>query len=88
MTKTEMKNRQEMAYFMLNDDHNKTNNCDGKTILPVACSAAACPLFPLFTAHNSFIKDVHITENSSKRGQKLSNKIIPDVDIQDQDNNM
>jgi hypothetical protein len=86
---TEMKNRQEMANLMLNDGaHNKTTNCDGKTKLPGACSAAACPLFSLFAAHNNIIMDVHITENSSKKGQNLSKKITPDVDIQDQDNNM
>ena len=89
MPETEMKNRQEMANFMLNDDtHSKTTNCDGKTKLPGACSAAACPLFSLFAAHNNIIKDVHISENSSKKGPKLSNKSIPDVDVQDQDNNM
>ena len=74
---------------MLNDDaHKNKTNCKGKTLLPGARSAAACPLFSLFAAHNNIIKDVHITENSSKKGQKLSNKITPDVDIQDQDNNM
>ena len=89
MPETEMENRQEMANFMLNDDaHDKKTNCDSKTLLPGACSAAACPLFSLFAAHNNIIKDVHITENSSKIGQKLSNKSIPDVDVQDQDNNM
>ena len=88
MPETEMKNRQEMANFMLNDDaHDKKTNCDSKTLLPGACSAAARPLFSLFAAHNNIIKDVHITENSSKKGQKLSNKGIPDVDVQDQDNN-
>ena len=78
-----------MANFMLNDDaHNKSTHCDGKTLLPGACSAAACPLFSLFAAHNNITKDVHTTENSSQKGQKFSNKIILDVDIQDQDNNM
>jgi hypothetical protein len=89
MPETEMKNRQEIAYFMLNDDaDNKKTNCDGKTLLPGACSAAACPFFSLFAAHNNIIKDVHIIENSSKKGQKLSNKITVDGDIQDQGNNM
>ena len=83
-----MENRQEMANFMLNEDaqDNKTK-CDGKTLLPGACIATACPLFSLFAAHNNIIKDVHKTENSSNKGQKLSNKSIPDVHIQDQDNN-
>ena len=84
---TEMEIRQEMANFMLNDDAHNTTNCDGKTLLSGTCSAAACPLFSLFAAHNNIIKDVHISENSSKKGQKLSNKSIPDVDAQDQDNN-
>jgi hypothetical protein len=89
MPETEMKNRQVMANFMLNDDaHSKKTNCDGKTLLPGACTAAARPLFSLFAAHNNIIKDVHIAENSSKKGQKLSNKSIPHVDVQDQDNNM
>ena len=85
---TEMKNRQEMANFMLNDVAHDTTNCDSKTLLPGACSAAARPLFSLFATRNSIIKDVHLTENSSKNEQKLSNKSISDVDIQDQDNNM
>ena len=77
-----------MPNFMLNDDaHDKKTNCDGKTLLPGACSAAARPFFSLFAAHNNIIKDVHKTENSSQKGQKLSNKSIPDVDVQDQDNN-
>ena len=76
-----------MDNFMLNDDAHDTTNCDGKTLLSGACSAAACPLFSLFAAHNNIIKDVQIPENSSKKGQKLSNKSIPDVDVQDQDNN-
>ena len=85
---SEMENRQEMANFMLNDDaHDKKTNCDSKTLLPGACTATARPLFSLFAAHNNIIKDVHISENSSKIGQKLSNKSIPDVDVQDQDNN-
>ena len=84
---TEMENRQEMANSMLNDDAYDTTNCDGKKLLPGACSAAARPLFSLFAAHNNIIKDVHISENSSKKGPKLSNKRIPDVDVQDQDNN-
>ena len=89
MHETEMRNRQEMANLVLSDDaHDKTTNCDGKTKLPGACSAAAYPLFSLFAAHNNIIKDVHISEDSSKKGQKLSNKSIPDVDVQDQDNNM
>jgi hypothetical protein len=89
MPETEMKNRQEMANFMLNDDaHDKKTNCDGKTLLPDTCTAAAYPLFSLFAAPNNIIKDVHISENSSKKGQKLSNKSIPHVDVQDQDNNM
>jgi hypothetical protein len=89
MPETEIKNRQEMANFMLNDDaHGKKTNCDGKTKLQGTCSAAARPLFSLFAAHNNIVKDVHITGNSSKKGQKLSNKSIPDVDVQDQDNNM
>jgi hypothetical protein len=89
MPETAMKNGQVMANFMLNDDpHGKTTNCDGKTKIPGTCSAAACPLFSLFAAHNNIIKDVHITENSSKKEQKLSNKSIPDVDAQDQDNNL
>jgi hypothetical protein len=90
MPKTEIKNRQEMANIMLNDDaDDNTTNCDGKTKLPGACSAAACPLFSLFATHNNIIiKDVHTTENSSKKWPKLSKKIIPDVDIQNQDNNM
>ena len=88
MPVTEMKNRQEMANFMLNDDaHDNKTNCDGKTLLPGACSAAAHPLFSLFAAHNNIIKDVHISENSSKIGQKLRNKSIPHVDVQDPDNN-
>jgi hypothetical protein len=86
---SELKNRQEMAIFMLNDDaHDKKTNCNGKTSLPGTCSAAACPLFSLFTGHNNITKDVHITENISKKGQKLSNKSILHVDVQDQDNNM
>ena len=89
MPETEMKNRQEMANYMLNDDsHDKSTNCDGKTPLPGTSSAATRPLFSLFVAHNNIIKDIHITENSSNKGQKLSNKITPDVDIQDQNNNM
>ena len=89
MLDTEMENRKEMANLILNDDaHNKKTNCDGKTLFPGACSAAAGPLFSLFAAHNNIIKDVHITEKSSQKGQKLSNKSIPDVDAQDQDNNM
>jgi hypothetical protein len=69
MSETERKNRQEMANFMLNDDaHGKETNCDGKTSLPGACTAAARPLFSLFATHNNIIKDVHITENSSKKG--------------------
>jgi hypothetical protein len=89
MPETEIYNRQEMANFMLNDDaHDKKTNCDGKTLLLGACSVAARPLFSLFTGHNNNIKDVHIAENSSKKEQKLSNKSIPDVDAQDQDNNM
>ena len=76
-----------MANFMLNDDaHDNKTNCDGKTLLPGACTAAACLLFLLFAAHNNIIKDVHITENSSNKGQKLSNKSIPDDDVQDQYN--
>ena len=60
---------------MLNDDaHKNKTNCKGKTLLPGARSAAACPLFSLFAAHNNIIKDVHIYENSSKKGQKLSKK--------------
>ena len=73
---------------MLNDNAHDTTNCDGKTLLPGTCSTAACPLFSLFVAHNNIIKDVHKTESSSKKGQKLSNKSIPHVDIQDQENNM
>ena len=70
ITETEIKNRQEMANFMLNEDaHNNTTNCDGKILLLGACSAAACPLFSLFAAHNNIIKDIHITENSSKKGR-------------------
>ena len=88
MPETEMKNRQEMANFMLNDDAHNTTNCDGKTLLSGTCSATAPPLFSLFAAHNNIIKDVHISENSSKKGQKLSNKSISDIDIQDQDNNI
>ena len=89
MHETEMRNRQEMANLVLSDDaHDKTTNCDGKTKLPGACSAAAYPLFSLFAAHNNIIKDVHITENSSRKGQKLRNKITSDVNIQDQVNNM
>jgi hypothetical protein len=66
---TEMKNRQEIANFMLNDDaHNKKTNCDGKTLLPGACSAAARPLFSLFATQNNIIKDVQIPENSSQKG--------------------
>ena len=78
-----------MPNFMLNDDaHDKKTNCDGKTLLPGACSAAARPFFSLFAAHNNIIKDVHKTGKSSKKGQKLSYKSILDVDIQDQDNSM
>ena len=89
MPETGMKNRQKLANFMLNDDaHDNKTNCEGKTLLPGACTAAARPLFSLFAAHNNIIKDVQITENSSKKGQKLSNQSISDVDIQDQDNNM
>ena len=89
MPETEMKNRQKMSNFMLNDDaHNKKTKCDGKTLLPGACTSAACPLFTLFATHNNIIKDVHKTENSSKKEQKLSNIITPDIDIQGQDNNM
>ena len=89
MSETEIKYRQEMANFMLNDDsHDKKTKCDGKTKLPGACSAIARPLFSLLAAHNNIIKNVHISENSSKKEQKLSNKITPDVDIQDQDNSM
>jgi hypothetical protein len=89
MPETEMKNLQEMANFMLNDDaHDKKTNCNGKTLLAGACTAAARPLFSLFAAHNNIIKDVHISENSSKKGQKLRNKITLDGDIQDQGNNM
>ena len=61
----EIKNRQEMPNFMLNDDaHDKKTNCDGKTLLPGACSAAARPFFSLFAAHNNIIKDVHKTGKS------------------------
>ena len=74
MPETEMENRQEMANFMLNDDaHDKKSNCNGKILLPGTCSAAACPLFSLFAAHNNIIKDVHITENCSIKVLKLSN---------------
>ena len=67
---TEMKNRPEMTNFMLNDDaHDNKTNCDGKTLLPGACTATAHPLFSLFAAHNITIKDVHISENSSKKGR-------------------
>ena len=70
MPETEMKNRQEMANYMLNDDsHDKSTNCDGKTPLPGTSSAATRPLFSLFVAHNNIIKDIHITENSSKKGR-------------------
>ena len=70
MPETEMKNRQEMANFMLNDDaHDNKTNCNSKTSLPDPCTATACPLFLLFAAHNNIIKDVHITENSSKKGR-------------------
>jgi hypothetical protein len=70
MPETEMKNRKEMANFMLNDNaHDKKTNCNDKTLPPGACTAAACPLFSLFAAHNNIIKDVHITENSSKKGR-------------------
>ena len=66
---TEMENRQEMANFMLNDDaHDNKTNCDSKTLLPGACSASARPLFSLLATQNNIIKDVHITENSSKIG--------------------
>ena len=85
---TEMENRQEIANFMLNDDDHDTTDYDGMTLLPGACTAVARPLFSLFAAHNNIIKDVHISENSSKKGQKLSNKSIPDGDVQDQHNNM
>ena len=88
MPKTEMKNRQEMANFMPNDDVHNTTNCDGKTLLLGACSAPACPLLSLFATHNNIIKDVQISENSSQKGQKFSDKITLDVDVQDQDNNM
>lgn len=88
MSETKMENRQEMANFMLNEDAHDTTNYDGMTLLPGACTAAARPLFSLFATHNNIIKDVHISENSSKKGPKLSNKSIPDVDVQDQDNNM
>ena len=77
-----------MANFMLNDNAHDTTNCDGKTLPSGTCSAAARPLFSLFATRNSIIKDVHLTENSSKNEQKLSNKSISDVDVQDQDNNM
>jgi hypothetical protein len=70
MPETEMKNRQEMANFMLNDDsHDNITNCDGKTLLPGTCSAAARPLFSLFAAHNNIIKDVQITETAPKKGR-------------------
>jgi hypothetical protein len=70
MPETERKNRQEMANFMLNDDaHDKKTNCNGKTSLPGACTAAACPLFSLFAAHSNIIKDVRISENSSQKGK-------------------
>ena len=69
MPETEMENRQEMANFMLNDDaHDNKTNCDGKTLLPGACIATACPLFSLFAVHNNIIKDDQIIENSSKKG--------------------
>ena len=74
MPETEMKNRQEMANFMLNEDAHDTTNYDGMTLLPGACTAATRPLFSLFAAHNNIFKDVHISENSSKKGQKLSKK--------------
>ena len=77
-----------MANFMLNDNAHDTTNCDGKTLPSGTCSAAARPLFSLFATHNNIIKDVHISENSSKKEPKLSNKSIPDVDVQDQHNNM
>ena len=89
MPETAMKNRQEMSNSILNDNaHDKKINCDGKTKLSRTCSAVVHPLFSLFAAHNNIIKGVHITENSSRNGQKLSSKIIPDVYIQDQDNSM
>ena len=88
MPETEMKYRQEMANFMPNDDVHNTTNCDGKTLLLGACSAPACPLLSLFATHNNIIKDVQISENSSQKGQKFSDKITLDVDVQDQDNNM
>ena len=66
---TEMENRQEMTNFMLNDDaHDNKTNYDGKILLPGTCTATARPLFSLFAAHNNIIKDVHISENSSKKG--------------------
>ena len=74
---------------MLNDDaHDTITTCDGKTLPPAAGSAVACPLFSLFATHNNTIKDVNITENSYKKGQKLSNRSIPHVGVQDQDNTM
>ena len=69
MPETEMENRQEMANFMLNEDAHDTTNYDGMTLLPGACTATAHPLFSLFAAHNITIKDVHISENSSKKGR-------------------
>ena len=69
MLETEIKNRKETANFMLNDDaHDNKTNCDGKTLLPGACIATACPLFSLFAVHNNIIKDDQIIENSSKKG--------------------
>ena len=71
MPETEMKNRQEMANFMLNEDAHDTSDYDGMTLLPGACTAAARPLFSLFAAHNSIIKDVHISENSSQKRAEI-----------------
>ena len=65
---TEMENRQEMANFTLNDDEHDTPNYDCMTLLPCACTAAARPFFSLLATHNNIIKDVHIGENSSKKG--------------------
>ena len=63
--------RHKMANFMLNEDAHDTTNYDGMTLLPGACTAAARPLFSLFAAHNNIIKDVHISENSSKKRAKI-----------------
>jgi hypothetical protein len=89
MPETEMKNRQEMANFMLNDDaHDKKTNCDGKTSLPggLYCCILSSLLAVCCTQQHHWGYP-HKWNQLQKRAE-LSKKSIPDVDVQDHDNNV